>query len=106
MKKTASRKILDMKKEEEEEEEEGDISDEEIEISLFSAVQLASRLKRQYNHYPWKVMSKIWVELMCYATINCRPNVHAQQPSQGGELLTLVWLLMNHLDLGTETAPH
>ncbi|GLT50500.1 hypothetical protein SLA2020_239830 [Shorea laevis] len=69
---------------------------------LFSAVQLAFQLMRQNNQDRWKVMSKIWVELMCHAAINCRPNVHAKQPSRGGELLTLVWLLMNHLGLGTK----
>ncbi|GLU15618.1 hypothetical protein SLE2022_320930 [Rubroshorea leprosula] len=69
---------------------------------LFSAVQLALQLKRQNNQKRWQVMGKIWVELMCHAAINCRPNVHAKQPSKGGELLTLVWLLMNHLGLGTK----
>ncbi|GLT51439.1 hypothetical protein SLA2020_248490 [Shorea laevis] len=74
----------------------------EVEISLSSAVLLVHGLKQRDNHYPWKVMSQIWVELMCYAAINCRPNVHAQQLSQGGELLTLIWLLMNHMGLGTK----
>ena len=50
----------------------------------------------------WKLMSRVWVELMSYAAINCRPNVHAQQPSKGGELLTFIWLLMNHLGFGTQ----
>ena len=50
----------------------------------------------------WKLMSRVWVELMSYAAINCGPNVHAQQPSKGGELLTFIWLLMNHLGLGTQ----
>ncbi|GLT37819.1 hypothetical protein SLA2020_121100 [Shorea laevis] len=50
----------------------------------------------------WKLMSKVWVEFMSYAAINCRAYVHAQQPSNGGELLTFVWLLMNHLGLGTQ----
>lgn len=50
--------------------------------------------------FPWKLMSQVWVEIMCYAAINCRSIVHAQQPSQGGQLLTFVWLLMNHLGLG------
>ncbi|KAL0012623.1 hypothetical protein SO802_007731 [Lithocarpus litseifolius] len=50
----------------------------------------------------WKLMSRVWVELMSYAAINCRSNVHAQQPSRGGELLTFIWLLMNHLGFGTQ----
>ena len=68
---------------------------------LFDACRLAQDLsKLEINK--WKLMSRVWVELMSYAAINCRPNVHAQQPSRGGELLTFVWLLMNHLGLGTQ----
>ncbi|GLT51445.1 hypothetical protein SLA2020_248540 [Shorea laevis] len=116
--KNVSRKILDMKVEEndtdsvqeveKDNEDDGDNvenslpSHGEVEISLSSAVLLVRGLEQQDNHYPWKLMSKIWVELMCYAAINCRPNVHAQQVSQGGELLALVWLLMNHMGLGTK----
>ena len=50
----------------------------------------------------WDVMERMLVELMsimCYAAINCRPIIHAQQPSKGGELLTFTWLLMNHFGL-------
>jgi hypothetical protein len=68
---------------------------------LFDACMLAQELlKLEINK--WKLMSQVWVELMSYAAINCRPNVHAQQPSRGGELLTFIWLLMNHLGLGTQ----
>ncbi|GLT30781.1 hypothetical protein SLA2020_055690 [Shorea laevis] len=49
-------------------------------------------------------MNQVWVEIMCNAAINCKPNVHAQQPSKGGELITSVWLLMNHLGIGTQFA--
>ncbi|GLT44978.1 hypothetical protein SLA2020_188470 [Shorea laevis] len=116
--KNVSRKFLDMKVEENGtdsvEEVEKDIEDDgdnvenslpshgEVKISLSCAVWVVRGLKQQDNHYPWKEMSQIWVELMCYAAINCRPNVHAQQPSQGGELITLVWLMMNHMGLGTK----
>jgi len=68
---------------------------------LFDACMLAQELLNlEINK--WKLMSQVWVELMSYAAINCRPNVHAQQPSRGGELLTFIWLLMNHLGLGTQ----
>ncbi|GKV47198.1 hypothetical protein SLEP1_g54118 [Rubroshorea leprosula] len=66
------------------------------------ARMLAHQLRDQNSGFPWELMSKVWVELMCYAAINCRPNVHAHQPSKGGQLLTFVWLLMNHLGLGTQ----
>ncbi|GKV40256.1 hypothetical protein SLEP1_g47923 [Rubroshorea leprosula] len=66
------------------------------------ARMLAHQLMDQNSGFSWELMSKVWVELMCYAAINCRPNVHAQQTSKGGQLLTFVWLLMNHLGLGTQ----
>ncbi|GKV50122.1 hypothetical protein SLEP1_g56836 [Rubroshorea leprosula] len=70
---------------------------------LFAASALAKQLKKSY---PWESMSLVWVHLMCFAAINCRPQVHAQQPSKGGELLTFVWLLMNHLGVGTHFSSH
>ncbi|GLT56840.1 hypothetical protein SLA2020_298550 [Shorea laevis] len=72
---------------------------------LFAASELAKQLKKS-NSTPWEPMSKVWVHLMCFAAMNCRPHVHAQQPSKGGELLTFVWLLMNHLGLGTHFSSH
>ncbi|GLT63386.1 hypothetical protein SLA2020_359530 [Shorea laevis] len=51
--------------------------------------------------FPWKIMSQVWVEIMCHVAIRCRPNVYAQQSGKGGQLLTLVWLLMNSLGLGS-----
>ncbi|GLT87682.1 hypothetical protein SLE2022_057490 [Rubroshorea leprosula] len=72
---------------------------------LLAACALANRLQ-QPDGAPWVPMSKVWVQLMCFAAMNCRPHVHAQQPSKGGELLTFVWLLMNHLGLGTYFSSH
>ncbi|GKV27550.1 hypothetical protein SLEP1_g36712 [Rubroshorea leprosula] len=72
---------------------------------LFAASELAKQLKKS-NSTPWEQMSKVWVHLMCFAAMNCRPHVHAQQPSKGGELLTFVWLLMSHLGLGTHFSSH
>ncbi|GLT30787.1 hypothetical protein SLA2020_055750 [Shorea laevis] len=70
---------------------------------LCKALKLFTDLKESDNRgFPWELMSKVWVELMCYAAINCRPNVHVQQPSMGGQLITIVWLLMNHFGLGTQ----
>ncbi|XP_059436852.1 uncharacterized protein LOC132169932 [Corylus avellana] len=75
---------------------------------LFDACILAKQLEKldQLGVDRWRVMSRVWVELMSYAAIKCLPNVHAQQPSRGGELLTFVWLLMNHLGLGTQFYEH
>ncbi|GKV49790.1 hypothetical protein SLEP1_g56520 [Rubroshorea leprosula] len=62
--------------------------DEEMKL-LSEAVEVAGGLERE-DGYPWEGMGKVWVQLMCYAAIKCRPNVHADQLSKGGELLTFV----------------
>ncbi|XP_021803967.1 uncharacterized protein LOC110748275 [Prunus avium] len=68
---------------------------------LFDACFLVKQLEK-VEADQWELMSRVWVELLSYASIKCRPIVHAQQPSRGGELLTFTWLLMNHLGLGTQ----
>ncbi|XP_052183676.1 uncharacterized protein LOC127795811 [Diospyros lotus] len=50
----------------------------------------------------WKIISKVWVELLSYGACNCRPTAHAAQLSKGGQLITHVWLLMAHLGLGEQ----
>uniref|UniRef100_A0A803PB12 DUF4220 domain-containing protein n=1 Tax=Cannabis sativa TaxID=3483 RepID=A0A803PB12_CANSA len=69
---------------------------------LFDACILAHQLQNEESQ--WKIMSQVWVEMLSYAAINCRPFIHAQQLSKGGELLTFTWLIMNHLGLGTQFA--
>ncbi|KAL2511658.1 Protein of unknown function (DUF594) [Abeliophyllum distichum] len=70
---------------------------------LFDACILAQDLKKITDDKKrWKIMSKVWVELMSYAASHCRPNAHAQQLSRGGELIVFVWLLMAHFGLGDQ----
>ncbi|GKV16500.1 hypothetical protein SLEP1_g27133 [Rubroshorea leprosula] len=72
---------------------------------LCKAHKLFNELKESDDKgFPWELMSKVWVELMCYAAIHCKPHAHAQQPSMGGQLITIVWLLMNHCGLGNQFA--
>ncbi|KAL3719090.1 hypothetical protein ACJRO7_004093 [Eucalyptus globulus] len=66
---------------------------------LFDACILAKNLQTIPDKDMWEIMSGVWVELLTYAAIHCRPHVHAQQLSKGGELVTLVWLLTVHLGL-------
>jgi len=47
----------------------------------------------------WEMISHVWVEMLCHAASQCRALQHAKQLSQGGELLTHVWLLMAHLGI-------
>ncbi|GKV40317.1 hypothetical protein SLEP1_g47977 [Rubroshorea leprosula] len=73
------------------------------EIARFSRIAvarfLAKGLLNQPGGCPWELMGRFWVEILCYAAMNCQPIVHARQVSKGGQLLTLVWLLINYLGL-------
>ncbi|XP_030969604.1 uncharacterized protein LOC115989864 [Quercus lobata] len=47
----------------------------------------------------WELICHVWVEMLSYAASHCQWNHHAQQLTQGGELLPHVWLLMAHLGI-------
>ncbi|KAL1827841.1 hypothetical protein ACET3Z_006253 [Daucus carota] len=72
---------------------------------LLKAVRLAEELKKIEFRERWKIMNKVWVELLSYGAIHIKPNAHAQQLSKGGELVTIVWLLMTQLGLGDQFHP-
>ncbi|GLT28234.1 hypothetical protein SLA2020_031830 [Shorea laevis] len=61
-----------------------------------SLLSNAQNLVKEFKNgtYSWKRLREEWVFLMCYAARRCRPNVHSQQPSKGGQLLTFIWLCM------------
>ncbi|XP_044464373.1 uncharacterized protein LOC123194931 [Mangifera indica] len=44
----------------------------------------------------WSIISSVWVEMLFYAAINCPWTLHAEQLRKGGELLTHIWLLLEH----------
>lgn len=68
---------------------------------LFDASRLAQDLM-MFKEEKWKIISKVWVELLSYAASHCRATAHAHQLSKGGELVTFVWLLMAHFGLGEQ----
>lgn len=55
--------------------------------------------KHELSEQTEAIMSEIWIDLLLYAAGRCRGRTHVQQLGNGGELLTVVWLMITHLDL-------
>lgn len=70
---------------------------------LFNANKLAKQLQEMGEEKNWELVWKfvcdVWIEILGYAASHCRGYYHAQQLTEGGELLTHVWLLMAHLGI-------
>ncbi|KAM3686937.1 hypothetical protein ACJW31_10G039100 [Castanea mollissima] len=69
---------------------------------LFDACMLAKELKKLEGDKKWKLMSKVWAEMLSYAASHCRPATHAKEVSKGGQLISFVWLLMAHFGIGEQ----
>ncbi|XP_038679233.1 uncharacterized protein LOC119980560 [Tripterygium wilfordii] len=72
---------------------------------LFDACRLAKYIQsvEMVNQWPnerkWEMVSHVWVEMLSHAASQCQWFNHAKLLTQGGELLTHVWLLMAHLGI-------
>ncbi|XP_062013971.1 uncharacterized protein LOC133730387 [Rosa rugosa] len=51
----------------------------------------------------WGMISRVWIEMLCYAASQCGWTEHGQQLRRGGELLTHVSLLMANLGIGEQS---
>ncbi|KAH9718410.1 DUF4220 domain-containing protein [Citrus sinensis] len=76
-----------------------DVKGDKTKSVLLDASVLAKELQELEVGKKWKLVSQVWVELLSYAAFHCGPRTHAQQVSEGGELITFVWLLMAHFGL-------
>ncbi|KAI4381074.1 hypothetical protein MLD38_007188 [Melastoma candidum] len=61
---------------------------------LGEARELASSLQRKTD--PWTLIFSMWMEMLCYAAYNCQVTYHKEQLRRGGELITIVWLILSH----------
>uniref|UniRef100_A0A0A9BI46 DUF4220 domain-containing protein n=1 Tax=Arundo donax TaxID=35708 RepID=A0A0A9BI46_ARUDO len=44
-----------------------------------------------------KTIFHVWVEMVLYVAEHCSRDSHARQLSNGGEFITIVWLMAHHL---------
>ncbi|GMY32480.1 hypothetical protein FCV25MIE_27722 [Fagus crenata] len=64
---------------------------------LFCANEVARNLREKEEK--WNILTRFWVENLVNAATFCQGNNHAQQLPKGGEFLTHVWFLIEHLNL-------
>ncbi|XP_037481140.1 uncharacterized protein LOC119358836 [Triticum dicoccoides] len=72
----------------------------ESSVTFDRACQLGSKLISKGLETPdamLDLISQVWVEMLCYTGHRCRPDSHARQLSSGGEITTVVAILMEFL---------
>ncbi|KAJ4763818.1 hypothetical protein LUZ62_074193 [Rhynchospora pubera] len=68
---------------------------------LFDACILAKcLLKLEKEDTMWWLIAEVWADMLFYVASHCRGYGHVRQLSKGGEMLTIVWLLMAHMGVG------
>ncbi|KAK3136877.1 hypothetical protein QOZ80_5BG0444090 [Eleusine coracana subsp. coracana] len=66
------------------------------ESGIMCGVWLGKQLFALGTYDTPKLILGVWVEMMAYAADHCNRDSHARQLNNGGEFLTIVWLLIHH----------
>ncbi|KAF3956455.1 hypothetical protein CMV_018414, partial [Castanea mollissima] len=66
-------------------------------LLVYNAFQVVKNLRE--SGQKWEILTRFWVENLAYVAILCEGKNHAKQLLKGGEFLTHVWFLIEHLDL-------
>lgn len=61
---------------------------------------VSSELREMEAAGRWELIATVWVEMLCYITMNCGAcSLHAKQLCDGGEFITHVKMLLFILDV-------
>ena len=66
-------------------------------LLVYNAFRVLKNLRE--SGQKWEILTRFWVENLAYVAILCEGRNHAKQLLKGGEFLTHVWFLIEHLDL-------
>ncbi|XP_038880416.1 uncharacterized protein LOC120072067 [Benincasa hispida] len=64
---------------------------------LLDGCRLARQLEEIEESKKWEIIGNVWMELLGRISCECEWYDHAKHLTQGGNLLTRVWILMHHL---------
>lgn len=70
-----------------------------LDTDLLACADLDARKLREKEEQKWELLTKFWVEILTHVAALCNGTSHAQQLRKGGEFLTHIWFLIEHLDL-------
>ncbi|XBI88533.1 hypothetical protein VPH35_026497 [Triticum aestivum] len=83
---------------------EANVDEVEENVTFDRASQLGTMLISKELETPdasmLKLISQVWVEMLSYAGYRCRPDSHARQLSNGGEIITIVALMVEYTKSG------
>jgi hypothetical protein len=54
----------------------------------------------------WKLLAEFWSEMLPYLAPSDNVKAHIQVLQRGGELITLLWVLLLHAGITSRPAPH
>jgi hypothetical protein len=64
---------------------------------LSYAIRIANTLLAKEPSWSLKVLRDVWTDMLVYAANRCSRESHAKKLNDGGELLTILWLMIEHL---------
>ncbi|XP_062224705.1 uncharacterized protein LOC133923410 [Phragmites australis] len=64
---------------------------------LYYATSIAKKLLNRDTSRSLQLLLKVWTDILVYAANRCSRDSHAKKLNDGGELITVLWLMIEHL---------